>query len=244
MVVAGGGLYFLTRLPPPGSAVPARGDSESVPAPPSRAGDGADAVDGVDGTLPRNRRAVVPPRTPAPAPAATEPVTGTLRIDSDVPGAQVFIDRNFVGNAPVTVRDLTPGAHRLNVDAPGYDGVLQMIEVEPGSRELVVPLRAVRLDASIAVVHKHRIGSCRGQLTATAAGIRYVADQGDDSFEARLSDVEQFEVDYLEKNLRVRVGGRQYDFTDPQGNADSLFTFHRDVDRARTRLYSGDPPEE
>jgi hypothetical protein len=33
-------------------------------------------------------------------PVATE--LGTLRIASDVPGAQVFIDRQFIGNAPVT----------------------------------------------------------------------------------------------------------------------------------------------
>ena len=31
-------------------------------------------------------------------------------------------------------------------------------------------------------------------------------------------------------------------FTDPEGNADRLFVFHRDVDKARSRLAKGDAP--
>jgi hypothetical protein len=50
-------------------------------------------------------------------------------------------------------------------------------------------------------------------------------------------------VDYLDKNLRVKLlKGRQFNFTDPDGNADRLFVFHRDVDRARERLRKGDRP--
>ena len=41
-------------------------------------------------------------------------------------------------------------------------------------------------------------------------------------------------MDYLAKNLRVKLPkGRQFNFTDPEGNADRLFVFHRDVDKAR-----------
>jgi hypothetical protein len=50
-------------------------------------------------------------------------------------------------------------------------------------------------------------------------------------------------VDYLAKNLRVRLPkGRQFNFTDPDGNADRLFVFHRDVERARERIRKGDTP--
>jgi len=35
---------------------------------------------------------------------------------------------------------------------------------------------------------------------------------------------------------------KRYDFTDPDGNADRLFVFHRDVDKARERLRNGYPP--
>jgi len=58
-----------------------------------------------------------------------------------------------------------------------------------------------------------------------------------------MADLEQFQVDYQEKNLKVKVRrGKQYNFTDPDGNADRLFVFHRDVDKARQRLASGDRP--
>jgi hypothetical protein len=44
-------------------------------------------------------------------------------------------------------------------------------------------------------------------------------------------------VDYLNKNLRIQPRkGKRYDFTDPDGNADRLFVFHRDVDRVRERI--------
>jgi hypothetical protein len=58
-----------------------------------------------------------------------------------------------------------------------------------------------------------------------------------------MADIEEFQVDYLEKNLRIRLKhGKRYDFTDPEGNADRLFVFHRDVSQARDRLSKGDPP--
>ena len=168
---------------------------------------------------------------------------GRLRIDSDVPGAQVFIDRQFVGAAPAVAENVAPGAHQLNVSAPGYDSVATSIEVEPGEREIVVKLREVRLDLSAAVVHKHGIGSCSGRLVATPQGIRYETSNKGDAFTSPLLDLETFQVDYLEKNLRVKLPkGRQFNFTDPEGNADRLFVFHRDVEKARERLRKGDPP--
>jgi hypothetical protein len=182
--------------------------------------------------------------TPAPA-APVEPAaeTATLAIASDVPGAQVFLDRQFIGATPVTAKDVPPGSHQLNVAAPGYDNHVQTIDVTPGSREVTVNFREVRLDAAIDVVHKHRMGSCRGRLVATPRGLRYDTTDKDDAFSAALVDVETFQVDYMEKNLRIQPRkGRRYDFTDPDGNADRLFVFHRDVDRARERLKKGDVP--
>jgi hypothetical protein len=180
------------------------------------------------------------PASPAPAPA---PAAGLLTIHSDVPGAQVFIDRQFVGTAPVKAHEVTLGAHKVNVSAPGYEGVAETIDVEPGPREITIKLREVRLDAEIDVVHKHRMGSCKGRLVATQEGMRYeTADQGD-SFYVALADFESLEVDYLKKNLKLKIKkGRTFDFTDPEGNADHLFVFHRDVVKARERLLKGDPP--
>jgi hypothetical protein len=189
-------------------------------------------------------REAVAPAVEAPPPAVeAAPTMGRLRIDSDVPGAQVFIDRQFVGAAPAVAENVAPGAHQLNVSAPGYDSVATSIEVEPGEREIVVKLREVRLDLSAAVVHKHGVGSCSGRLVATPQGIRYETTNKGDAFTSPLLDLETFQVDYLEKNLRVKLPkGRQFNFTDPEGNADRLFVFHRDVEKARDRLRKGDPP--
>ena len=168
---------------------------------------------------------------------------GTLRIETDVPGAQVFIDRQFIGTTPVTANNVKPGTHQLNVTAEGFDGIAETIDVEPGPRDLMFRFREVRLDAALAVVHKHRIGSCEGRLVATADGIRYETTNKEDGFTAPLADMETFQVDYQARNLRIRIRkGRQFNFTDPEGNADRLFVFHRDVEKARDRLKKGDAP--
>jgi hypothetical protein len=201
-----------------------------------------------DAARPRARR--IAPPAPDDAPAATVPAPeapaargGTLRIDADVPGAQVFIDRVFLGTTPLVAENLEPGTHQLNVSAEGFDSIAQQITVEPGTRELALRFREVRLDASLDVIHRHGIGSCRGRLVATPQGLRFETTNRDDQFTTPLLDLEVFQVDYLEKNLRVKLlKGRQFNFTDPDGNADRLFVFHRDVDRARERLRRGDRP--
>lgn len=182
------------------------------------------------------------PAAPEPEPSVeATPELGTLRIESDVPGAQVFIDRQFVGTAPVTAENVKPGTHQLNVSAQGFTGIARSIDVEPGPREIMIRFREVRLDAKAAVVHKHRLGSCTGQLVATPQGLRYETSDKDDAFAVPLADLESFQVDYQDKNLRVKVRrGKQYNFTDPDGNADRLFVFHRDVDSARQRLAKGE----
>ena len=244
VLVAGGvGLFLLSRRDPE----PATGTSVAEPAAPVAAAPPAPAPEAA-AEAPRPR-----PRVAAPAPAAEappEPVAEappadlvTLRIDSDVPGAQVFIDRQFIGAAPVTTLDVKPGTHQINVSAPGYEGYAQSIDVAPGPRDIVVRFKEVRLDARADVIHKHGIGSCRGTLVATAQGLRYDTPNKNDAFTVPLTNLEQFQVDYLDKNLKIKVrGGKQYNFTDPDGNADRLFVFQRDVDKARERLAKGDQP--
>ena len=91
----------------------------------------------------------------------------TLRVDSDVPGAQVFIDRQFIGGAPVSTTEVKPGTHQINVSAPGYDQYAQSIDLSSGSRDVMVRFKEVRLDAKAEVVHKHGVGSCRGTLACS-----------------------------------------------------------------------------
>jgi hypothetical protein len=167
--------------------------------------------------------------------ARLEAMAPRLRVEADVSGAQVFLDRTFVGETPVTVREVELGEHRLNVSAEGYEIHTEMIEVGSGLNEVVVRFKEVRLDEALAVKHKHGIGSCRGRLLATVEGLRYETDHEKDAFSAPFSSLEPLEVDYLKKNLRVKVrGGRKYNFT--ADSADDLLVFQKAVEAARARL--------
>ena len=154
-----------------------------------------------------------------------------------MPGAQVFIDRQFVGTVPVTTMEIKAGTHQLNVSAQGYDQQVQSIDLAPGARDVLVRFKEVRLDARVEVIHKHGIGSCKGTLKASPQGLVYETDHTGDAFSVAMADIETFEVDYLAKNLKLKVKkGKTWNFADPDGNADRLFIFHRDVDKARQRL--------
>ena len=94
----------------------------------------------------------------------------------------------------------------------------------------------------VAMVHKHRFWNCEGSLVADLNGVRYETD-ADDAFAVPLAELEEFEVDCLEHNVRIKQRGwRTYNFTDHADNADALFVFHREVEEARERLGHGDAP--
>src|SRR5262245_42195811 len=180
VVVSGGWVVWNSRwLHAPASNV------ATAPAPPVAAPRGAPAPPPATETVPertpaaapRAARRPPPPKDaePAPEPAAAA-VTGTLHVSSDVTGAQVFIDRNYIGVTPVTSPELAPGSHRINIVAQGYESIAENVDVETGSRDLRFNFKEIKLDASIDVVHKHRLGSCKGRSTATPQGLRYDRD--------------------------------------------------------------------
>jgi hypothetical protein len=181
--------------------------------------------------------AAAPPE-PAPAPVRVAPF---LRVVGDVAGADVFVDRTFVGKTPFETRAITPGGHQINVSAEGFDGMSRHVEVAPnGLTEVTFSLKAVVLDSAVQVVHKHRLGSCEGQLAANPDGVRFAPTSGDDAFQAPLTGLETLAVNYEEKELRLKIkGGRSFTFTTKAANADPLFAFHRDVEKARKKLAGG-----
>jgi hypothetical protein len=193
-------------------------------------------------TSPAPRATATP--TPAPEARATprpraeprpEAAAPTLRVDADVPGANVFLDRKFLGTTPVETRDFEPGPHRLNVSAEGYEMYGESVELEAGPNEVVVRFKAVRLDEHVDVVHKHGVGSCRGRLVATQAGLRFEAEKAGDSFQAPLPSLEPLQLDYLNRSLRVKQkGGKTWNFT--ADSADALLVFQKAVEAARKRL--------
>jgi hypothetical protein len=234
VALAATAVWYLSRSRPesPAPAAAAPSAESAAPASPSRPVPESRGSSGPPASARPSRPA--PRREPVPSPA---PSTGTLHVEADVPGAEVFLDRKYLGKAPVTAHDVSPGSHRLNVSASGWDGVAETIDVVPGSHDISVKLKEVRLNASIAVDHKHTFGSGHGRLIATPAGLKFETDNAKDAFDVPFSALETFDVDYLAKTLTVKIrGGRTYVFTDPRGNPDHLFVFHRDVEQAREKL--------
>ena len=180
------------------------------------------------------------PAPPSPPPPPAAPTLASLTLESDVPGASVFIDRQFVGNTPLSLAKLDPGTKRVQLTATGFDSVQKTIDLKPGPNAITIRIKEVSLSARTPVVHKHGIGSCEGTLSATLDGLRYDTSNKGDAFTLPYAQVEQFAVDYLQKNLRVKAkGGKTWNFTDKNDNADALFVFHRDVEAARKKLADG-----
>jgi hypothetical protein len=187
---------------------------------------------------PRAASSATAPPSPRPgtagasaAPPATK-VAG-LRIESDVPGATVFVDKRYVGEAPLTLRDLTPGPHTLNASVEGFEMQVETIEVSGGAQTVEIRFKEVRLDAAADVVHKHGIGSCRGRLSGTPAGLRYEASKPEDAFTVPLDGIAEIAVDYLDKTLKLKLkSGKTYRFGPASGGPDALLVFQQQVEKA------------
>jgi hypothetical protein len=232
-----GGTVLLFRSSPEPAEVPAETPDPAAEAPPPTVAAEPEAPEPARPARPAAARPAAAP--PPPEPVESTPSTGTLIIESDVPGTIVFVDRVSLGTAPATAANLTPGPHQVTMSAPGYDMMSETIEVEPGTRTLAMAFKEIRLDATVAVVHKHAIGSCRGELRASPEGIRYDTTNENDRFTVALADIGVFEVDYLAGNLRIRtLRGRTYNFDHPEGDADQLFAFHQTVEKVRQQVLS------
>ena len=191
-------------------------------------------------TLPTPTPARDPAPRAEPAPPPPPPSQIVLRVTSDIDGADVFVDRQYLGTTPFESSAVAPGRHKVNVSATGYESHAEDVEITNDVTTITVTFKTVRLDQRVAVIHKHRFGDCQGQLVASTDGIRYQTED-DDGFEVALDSLERFVVDYLEHTLQIKVrDGRTYNFTDRQENADDLFVFHREVEKARKRLARGD----
>jgi PEGA domain len=203
-------------------------------------------------TRPEPTPAPAAPSAPAPAkkapvakktePASADPAArSTLVLESDVPGASVFLNREYVGTTPLRLDKLEPGTKQLKLTADGYEGIERTVELEAGDNPVTMRFREVRLNKRMAVNHKHGMGGCEGTLIANVDGLTYETTNKADAFTMPYAQLETFVVDYLEKNLRVKQkGGKTWNFTDTAAaNADALFVFHRDVEAARKKLAAG-----
>lgn len=84
--------------------------------------------------------APTPSQTSAPhMPLETRPQVGsyaTLRIDSDPPGAMIFIDGKSLGVTP-KMRDLSPGGYQIDIQLEGYPNFSKKIILQNGDDEPV-----------------------------------------------------------------------------------------------------------
>lgn len=71
----------------------------------------------------------------APAPAVAE--VGNLTVTTDTPGGEVTVDGEARGAAPLTVRNLTPGQHRVNVRSGGTS-YTRTVQIEAGATASLV----------------------------------------------------------------------------------------------------------
>jgi hypothetical protein len=223
-------------MTPAAKPEPAQAKTEAPPPPPvAKPAEPEKPADTTAARRPRPRKEE--PRAAEPA-APPPPAGPTLIVESDVPGASVFVDRKFVGMTPLRTNEISGGSHQLNASVTGEEGLAQSIDIaDTGETTITLKFREVRLNASVAVVHKHGMGSCEGKLAATVDGLRYDTPNKKDAFSIPFAQLESFDIDYLKKELRVRQkGGKNWNFTDKSENADKLFVFHRDVTKAREKL--------
>jgi hypothetical protein len=241
LVVVATAVFFAVRKPAeaPKTAAPAVPPPAAAPPPVAKAEPSATAP-AEPAPAPRKSAA---PKKAEPAPAAPAAATlATLALDSDVAGASVFVNREYVGTTPLRLEKLEPGSKQLKLTADGYEGIERTVDLNAGENPITMRFKEVRLNKRIAVNHKHGAGGgCEGTLVATLEGLAYETTNKGDAFNLPYAQVETFAVDYIEKNLRVKQkGGKTWNFTDKAAaNADALFVFHRDVEAARKKLAEG-----
>ncbi len=81
------------------------------------------------------------------------PLYGSLKVNSNPSGAEVWLDNELLGNTPLTLREILAITHRLTIKSGGYKRWDTVIAVNPNK---VVNLGAVRL--------KNLVGLWRGDL--------------------------------------------------------------------------------
>jgi len=93
---------------------------------------------GREGPLPRAR---VADSSNAPEKDASPRELGTVRIESDPPGAEIYIDGKFAGQTPSTIK-LPGGTHRIEVKSQGKQDWLRNLEVWKESELTLHPVLA------------------------------------------------------------------------------------------------------
>ena len=68
-----------------------------------------------------------------------DPPLGTVKIESDPPGAEIYVDYSFVGQTPSTLR-LASGSHRIELKSPGKTEWQRNLDVTKDSQITLHPV--------------------------------------------------------------------------------------------------------
>jgi hypothetical protein len=170
-----------------------------------------------------------------PAPVVVSSVTGhaTVVEPSAAPPTASTMTMPPVEPPAATPAPAEPRASAAPSSRPRVVADVPAAKEVPAAKD-VPAAKQVKLDQAVDVVHRHGVGSCQGRLVATAAGLQYETDRGEDAFTKPFAELEPLEVDYPKKNLRVKIrGGKTYNFTTKAANADDLVKFQQAVEAAR-----------
>ena len=81
----------------------------------------------------------LPIRSRNPAlPRSDDPGSGKLRIQTDPPGLQVFLDGKMVGLSPLAALSLAAGSHTYRINAPsGSNSIERTIQIKSAGTAVV-----------------------------------------------------------------------------------------------------------
>src|ERR1044072_1925998 len=114
--------------------------------------------------------------------------TGVLRVKTDTADAEVWLDGEPVGRTPFTLREITPGTHRIALLKDGDEDRAQDVEVSPGRTNsvfVVMKPRSVKLPdlpVEFRIVDVGRRTKYEGTLIVSAEPLDYESDNGAHEF--------------------------------------------------------------
>lgn len=138
---------------------------------------------------------------------------GSLRIETEPPGAEVFVDGRFVGASPARAESLLAGDHYVTLKMVGYERQVQRVTVQTGFEDMVT-FELLQLDNYIALQHalepaREEIGRPRaGDGIRGLRGTLY-ADQVVLGEVSRIGDGEEFNLNLYLYDLRTNHGLRR-----------------------------------
>src|SRR6056297_1802243 len=65
------------------------------------------------------------------------PQYGKLTVNSQPPNSTVYYDGQIKGNTPITLNNLTPGMHQIQIKQTGYETFNQQIQINSGEHKIL-----------------------------------------------------------------------------------------------------------